>query len=581
MSDGDGFIQKGKNIHDTQTNIQEANATVISGKVKTVNIYSDRPEKPLIPHQIPLPPIDLTGRENDLRDLMSFYERGSSIIALRGMGGVGKSALAFALAQKLKDRFPDGHLFISMMGTSPKPLTPAEAMVQAIRSYKPALRLPESEAELANLYRSVLDGKRALFLLDNALDDRQVRPLLPVPEGCCLIITSRRKFSLPGMSLKDLDVLKLDAAADLLLKTAGEDFPVMPVQYEDEWKGLARLCGCLPVALKAAGGYLANIPGSSPKKYIKELQDERMRLAIIGKEGVDEDEDLATKLNLSYGRLAPDTALVFRLISIFPSDFGAESEEAVCQDEGHRHLIDLVRWSLVEYERHGEEDEGRYHLHDLVRIYASSQLELDGEAAIAQAHILHSAHYLTVLQKANGLMLEGGESLTLGLKLFDSEWSNIQAGQAWASSQSTVNPECSEICSNYAWQGNILDLRLHPVENVRWLEAALACARQSGNKEAEGAHLGNLGIAYKNLGDARKAIDYYEQHLTIAREIGDRRGEGADLGNLGNAYASLGKMDTAIDCAKSALAIFEEIESPYAKTVRGWLTEWKGDDQSR
>ena len=44
---------------------------------------------------------------------------------------------------------------------------------------------------------------------------------------------------------------------------------------------------------------------------------------------------------------------------------------------------------------------------------------------------------------------------------------------------------------------------------------------------------GKKTLTLKNLGDARKAIEYHEQALAIDREVGDRRGEGADLGNLG------------------------------------------------
>jgi tetratricopeptide (TPR) repeat protein len=41
---------------------------------------------------------------------------------------------------------------------------------------------------------------------------------------------------------------------------------------------------------------------------------------------------------------------------------------------------------------------------------------------------------------------------------------------------------------------------------------------------------------YVDLGDARKAIEFFEQDLVIAREIGDRSGEGIVFGNLGIAY---------------------------------------------
>ena len=58
--------------------------------------------------------------------------------------------------------------------------------------------------------------------------------------------------------------------------------------------------------------------------------------------------------------------------------------------------------------------------------------------------------------------------------------------------------------------------------------------------ELVGRLLGTLGLAYAALGQAERAIGFYEQALAIAREIGDRRGEVAELGNLGNAYAVLG-----------------------------------------
>jgi len=74
-----------------------------------------------------------------------------------------------------------------------------------------------------------------------------------------------------------------------------------------------------------------------------------------------------------------------------------------------------------------------------------------------------------------------------------------------------------------------------------------------------GAVLGDLGNAYRNLGQVEKAIEYYEKALEIAREIGDRQGEGADLGNLGNAYSDLGQVEKAIEYYEQALVIAQEI----------------------
>jgi tetratricopeptide (TPR) repeat protein len=84
---------------------------------------------------------------------------------------------------------------------------------------------------------------------------------------------------------------------------------------------------------------------------------------------------------------------------------------------------------------------------------------------------------------------------------------------------------------------------------------ALVSARRTGDRGLEGCSLGNLGLAYANLGDVRKAIGYYEQQLEITREIGDRRGEGNALGNVGNAHAALGDVRKAIGFYEAQLVI--------------------------
>jgi len=105
---------------------------------------------------------------------------------------------------------------------------------------------------------------------------------------------------------------------------------------------------------------------------------------------------------------------------------------------------------------------------------------------------------------------------------------------------------------------------------IKYYDQSLAIAREIGDRRGEGADLGNLGLAYAALGDARKAIDYYEQALAIDREIGDKRGEGADLGNMGNAYAALGDARQAIDYFEQHLAIAREIGDRRGEANASW-----------
>ncbi|NJM29296.1 MAG: hypothetical protein HC855_03495, partial [Rhizobiales bacterium] len=106
----------------------------------------------------------------------------------------------------LAARYPDAQFYLDLRGVSPKPVSTAEAMAHVIRAYHPTSKLPESEQDLSAIYISLLYGKRALLVMDNAKDRRQVEPLIP-PAGCVLIVTSRQHFTLPGIYDRDLDAL--------------------------------------------------------------------------------------------------------------------------------------------------------------------------------------------------------------------------------------------------------------------------------------------------------------------------------------------------------------------------------------
>jgi tetratricopeptide (TPR) repeat protein len=94
---------------------------------------------------------------------------------------------------------------------------------------------------------------------------------------------------------------------------------------------------------------------------------------------------------------------------------------------------------------------------------------------------------------------------------------------------------------------------------IGYYEQALVIAREIGDRRGEGTALGNLGATCADLGQVEKAVSFYQQALVIACEIGNRRGEGTALGNLGRAYADLGQVEKAIGFYEQRSVIVHEI----------------------
>ncbi len=543
----------------TQTATGSYIAQAGSGGTATVSVTQqiEAPAPVLNLHQLPSPPRDFTGREGEMKELLTQLEQGGvTISGLWGLGGVGKTALALKLAEELTPHYPDAQFYLDLKGTT-SPVFPADAMAHIVRSYYPTSKLPDDPAELQGLYYSVLHDQRALLLMDNVRDGAQVEPLIP-SAGCALLVTSRWHFTLPGLYAKDLDTLPPDDAHDFLLKIAA--------RIGDQADAMVQLCGCLPLALRLAGSVLAERKSLGVPDYVRRLQDVRKRLELV-----------EASLSLSYDLLTPELQRRWRMLAVFPQEFDVhgvasvwEKEDEATQEAAQEALDELVRFSLVEW----NETTKRYSLHDLVRLFAEAKLS---EEECARAQRCHAEHYVQVADVADKLYLQGGESILRGLALFDVEWGNIQAGQAWAAAYAENDNATARLCISYPQAGwYCLELRQHSRKKIHWGETALGAARQLKDRVAEGGHLGNLGLAYATLGDSHRAIEFYEQQLVIIREIGDRRGEGAALGNLGNAYADLGDAPRAIEFGEAALRLFEAIESPNAQTMRDLLAKWRG-----
>ncbi|MFE2132728.1 BTAD domain-containing putative transcriptional regulator [Streptomyces sp. NPDC059466] len=183
----------------------------------------------LRPAQLPPGPAHFTGR-GDVRDELGLVLDTDrrlrlpvpAVAVISGMAGVGKSALALHVAHGLRERFPDGQLYVNLHGATPgmTPLTPGQALAALLRDLgvEPR-RIPELPDAAAALLRSTLAPTRTLMVLDDAAHAAQVRPLLPAGAGCAVIVTSRSPLT------------ALDGA---------HRFPLAPLSDEDS----AALPGC-------------------------------------------------------------------------------------------------------------------------------------------------------------------------------------------------------------------------------------------------------------------------------------------------------------------------------------------------
>jgi len=97
--------------------------------------------------QLPSPPRDFTGREAEITELLAALEEGGvTTSGLQGLGGVGKTALALKLAERVKGRYPDAQFYLDLRGAGPKPLPVADVLAHVIHAYHPTSNLPEGES---------------------------------------------------------------------------------------------------------------------------------------------------------------------------------------------------------------------------------------------------------------------------------------------------------------------------------------------------------------------------------------------------------------------------------------------------
>lgn len=356
--------------------------------------------KAFSPRDLPVRLTSIIGRGEELTSLCSHLPQ-RRLVSIVGHGGMGKTALAIAVAHELRARYADGACFVDLAGLADGVLLP--------NAFAAALGISVFGESVMQTLDMWLRPRRMLIVIDNCehllesvtvLIDR----ILGLAPGIDVLATSREPLDACGewvhrlMPLAsppaDTDLTCQEAltypALQLLAERAAASADTFALSQSnlDEACALCRRLDGVPLALEFAA---ARIGLLGVHGVVAQL-DDRLRLLSSGRRTVlPRHRTLRALLDWSYELLPEHEQRVLRACGIFQGEFSLESALAVLSSETINEaqvrdaVLSLISKSLI------VSDPGRigvkFSLLEITRAYALELLSLDVEhSRIAERH---------------------------------------------------------------------------------------------------------------------------------------------------------------------------------------------------
>ncbi len=534
-----------------------------------------------VPSQLPLMIREFVGRTDELRDLDAFLARSTTepatmpIVAISGMAGVGKTALALRWAHHVVAGYPDGQLYVDLRGNAAdKQVASATAVGIALRALgiKPD-QVPGDLDEASSLYRSLLATRRVMIVLDNARSVDQVRRLLPGGTGCLVIVTSRHRLGEleihDGAYGRRLDVLSAGEAGDLISELIGRERARAEPDVVVE---VARLCAFLPLAVRIAAARLGEHGDQGIAWYRDELaSDDRLgALSLEGDEGV----AVRAAFDLSYRMIPAETQRLFRLLGLVPGpDFGVDAVAALAGVSIASARRGLARLAAVHLIRQPSND--RYDFHDLIREFAQELASTEPDRQDAYARLYR--WYAYCIRAAGGAtygshaylpadvgdeppfettfdLTDPAQSIAWAQREYVGLLAAITAGVATGNARATTRIADSLRPYLQAWS-SLND----------WLliaDAAREAARLIGDLAAQCSADIIKASAYGTRNDYGRAKGYLTTALEFGRRAGWERGTLTALGNLAMIDGITGRLAESHASIREVIKASERLDLP-------------------
>ncbi|WP_051837307.1 AfsR/SARP family transcriptional regulator [Streptomyces sp. NRRL F-2580] len=488
-----------------------------------------------------------TGRADELTALERML-RGApagGCVAVTGMPGAGKTALAVEAAHRVADAFPEGRIFVDLRESTDAPADgPQAERAQALD------RLLRGSGGPAGPADGPPAAPRVLLVLDGVTSETQVRALLPALRGAVVLLTARRvPAGLPGLRSMVLGPWRPEETRRLVglftgragtrAVTRGGTPVVDPGPGPDPGTvaEIAELCGRLPLAVRTAAAQLAARPHWSAATLAERLRDESGRLDAL-RSG---DVDVRARLLEVYAACPDEQRRAFRLLSLLPPGrFGAVQAAAaldVTAPRASAALEALADERLVAVDRDG------WHLPELLRLLAVERLALEeppgavraGAERVCRAYVAAAAEPGHAPDSgARGLVRLARTAYEAGLWALTVRLTDALAG-AWVQDEGeaayTLALDAAERCADRSAQARMLrslgDLawQFRRVERAHELfSGALALARAADDEEEAARALVGLAELRLDAGESAEAAALLEPALAALSEPGRTRG---------------------------------------------------------
>jgi tetratricopeptide (TPR) repeat protein/transcriptional regulator with XRE-family HTH domain len=494
-----------------------------------------------LPHDITA----FTGRRAELDALLG-AARNTSVVAIDGMGGVGKSALAVHAAHLLTADFPGGQLYLDLHGFTPgrERVEPAEALRVLLAALGlPPGRIPDGVAERAALWRSELATRRVIGLLDNAADADHVRDLLPGAGQSFVVITSRRRLvELDGVQPISLDVLPTQEAAELFVASAGGARP-------GDVGEVLRRCGNLPLAIRVAAARLRHRPAWTLDTLVERLREGELAVSDV--------------FEMSLRQLDFAQRRMFGLLGLVPGEdidaYGAAALAGIPLANARSLLEDLVDVHLVQ-----EPAAGRYRMHDLLRQAArADDTAADPVPAIARLGDYYLSGMLAVKKLVEIVIslpvivsqpppaLPDLADHDTAVDWMDTEWVNLTATFSLAVELRIDAPAVGLgqlALMSHARRGGMAQLR-------RGLAVSMPAAQRLGEPRVLASHRYLLGAALMREGRLEEAVPELVAARVLMAAEGDLVGEAVTLEQLAEIRLYAADAEGAVELLRQATAL--------------------------